>query len=146
MMYGHLETPKEMAEHLFTIREIQMETRGFTEFVLLPFVPFNTSLWRSGLVPSPPSTPQNLRVHAVSRIVLDGSVNNIQASWVKLGRTRAKLMLVAGANDLGGTLMEENITRAAGGKLQMMTPQEFHQMILEVGRIPRERTTTYHLL
>ncbi len=146
MMYGHVETLRERAQHLSLIREIQRETQGFTEFVLLPFMFHNTQLWRGGLVSSSPSVPENLRVHAVSRLMLAGFIDNIQTSWVKLGPRGAQLMLTAGANDLGGTLFEENISRAAGVNQQPMTPEQLEQLILELGRVPRQRTTTYELL
>lgn len=146
MMYGHVETLRERAQHLSLIREIQRETRGFTEFVLLPFMFRNTQLWRGGLVSSSPSVLENLRVHAVSRLMLAGFINNIQTSWVKLGPRGAQLMLTAGANDLGGTLFEENISRAAGVNQQPMTSEQLEQLILELGRVPRQRTTTYKLL
>lgn len=146
IMYGHVETPRERAQHLSLIREVQRETQGFTEFVLLPFMFHNTQLWRGGLVSSSPSVLENLRVHAVSRLMLAGFINNIQTSWVKLGPRGAQLMLTAGANDLGGTLFEENISRAAGVNQQPMTPEQLEQLILELGRVPRQRTTTYGLL
>ena len=146
MMYGHVETLREKVQHISLIRQIQRETQGFTEFVLLPFMFHNTQLWRGGLVSSSPSVHENLRVHAVSRLMLAGFINNIQTSWVKLGPRGAQLMLTAGANDLGGTLFEENISRAAGVNQQMMTPKKLEQLILRLGRVPRQRTTTYKLL
>jgi CofH subfamily radical SAM domain protein len=146
MMYGHLETPAELVKHIMTLKEIQMETGGFTELVPLPIIPYNTELYRAGLVLSPPSLTHNLRVHAVARLMLAGCIDNIQASWVKLGPAGAQLMLNAGANDFSGTLMEENITRAAGGKLQSMTPEELRELILRAGRTPAQRTTTYEIL
>jgi len=146
MMYGHVETLRERAQHLSLIREIQRETRGFTEFVLLPFMFHNTPLWRGGFVSSSPSVHENFRVHAVSRLMLAGFINNIQTSWVKLGPRGAQLMLTAGANDLGGTLFEENISRAAGVNRQLMTSEQLEQLIVELERIPRQRTTTYELL
>jgi len=145
MLYGTVETPRERAEHLALIREIQHETWGFTEFVPLAFMPYNTPLWTDG-ERSPPSIVENLRVHAVARLMLAGYIDNIQTSWVKLGPRGAQLMLCAGANDLSGTLLEENITRAAGGKLQAMLPRELERLIRELGRVPRQRTTTYGLL
>lgn len=144
MLYGTVETPRERAEHLAIIRDIQRSTRGFTEFVPLAFMPYNTHLWRSRKI-SMPSVSDSLRVHAVARLMFNGYIDNIQTSWVKLGPEGAQLMLKAGANDLGGTLMEERITKAAGGKLQRMLPEELEQLILEIGRIPRQRTTTYEL-
>jgi 7,8-didemethyl-8-hydroxy-5-deazariboflavin synthase CofH subunit len=145
MLYGTVETPRERAEHLALIREIQRETRGFTEFVPLAFMPYNTPLG-SGGERSPPSIVESLRVHAVARLMLAGYIDNIQTSWVKLGPRGAQLMLCAGANDLSGTLLEENITRAAGGERQAMTPAELERLIRELGRVPRQRTTTYELL
>ena len=142
MLYGTVETPRERAEHLTLIREIQRETSGFTEFVPLAFMPYNTPLWRDGEC-SPPSIAENLRVHAVARLMLAGYIDNVQTSWVKLGPRGAQLMLCAGANDLSGTLMEENITRAAGGEQQMMMPDQLRKLILQLGRTPMQRTTTY---
>ncbi len=145
MLYGTVETPHERAQHLALIREIQHETWGFTEFVPLAFMPYNTPLWTDG-ERSPPSIVENLRVHAVARLMLAEYIDNIQTSWVKLGSLGTQLMLCAGANDLSGTLLEENITRAAGGKLQAMLPRELEELILELRRIPRQRTTTYELI
>jgi len=146
MMYGHVETARERAQHLALIRDIQRETGGFTEFVPLAFLPSNTPLQRAGIVRSSPSVVDNLRVHAVSRLMLAGWIDNIQASWVKLGPRLAQLMLKAGANDLSGTLMEENISRAAGGRGQAMLPEQLEGLILEIGRVPRQRSTTYDIL
>jgi FO synthase subunit 2 len=145
MLYGTIETPYERAEHLVLLREVQHRTGGFTEFVPLAFMPYNTPLWGDG-ERSPPSLADSLRVHAVARLMLAGNIDNIQASWVKLGPRGAQLMLRAGANDLGGTLMEENITRAAGGKNHSMTVQRLKQLISELGRVPKQRMTTYELL
>lgn len=145
MLYGHIETPLEQAQHFVTIREIQRETHGFTEFIPLALVPYKTPLLWEGIVSSPPSVAEDLRVHATARLMLAGYIDNVQASWVKLGPRRVQLMLRAGANDLGGTLLEENITRAAGGKQQMMSPAQLEQLIHELERVPRQRTTTYEL-
>lgn len=145
MLYGTVETPRERAEHLALIREIQHETWGFTEFVPLAFMPYNTPLWRDG-ERSPPSIAKNLRVHAAARLMLAGYIDNIQTSWVKLGPRGAQLMLRAGANDLSGTLLEENITRAAGGERQVMMPEQLRELILQLGRTPRQRTTTYEFV
>jgi len=142
MLYGTVETHRERAEHLALLCDIQRETRGFTEFIPLAFMPCNTPLWRDG-ERSPPSIAESLRVHTVARLMLAGSIDNIQASWVKLGPRGAQLMLCAGANDLGGTLLEENITRAAGGERQLMLPEQLERLISEIGRVPRQRTTTY---
>jgi 7,8-didemethyl-8-hydroxy-5-deazariboflavin synthase CofH subunit len=146
MMYGHVETPRERAEHMALVREIQRETRGFTEFVLLPFMHENTPLQREGILCNGPSCADNIRVHAVARLMLAGYIDNIQTSWVKLGPKVAQAMLNAGANDLGGTLLEENISRAAGARMQMMTPRELERLIKEIGRIARQRTTIYSTL
>jgi 7,8-didemethyl-8-hydroxy-5-deazariboflavin synthase CofH subunit len=145
MLYGIVETPRERVKHLALIRELQMETGGFTEFVPLAFIPFNTELERNG-IRAPPDLADSLRVHAVARLMLAGWIENLQASWVKLGPRGAQLMLLAGANDLGGTLIEENITRAAGGRLQVMQSEQLAQLARELGRYPRQRTTIYELL
>ncbi|MGQ9787696.1 MAG: 7,8-didemethyl-8-hydroxy-5-deazariboflavin synthase subunit CofH [Candidatus Hadarchaeaceae archaeon] len=146
MMYGHVETPLEQARHISIIREIQKETHGFTEFVLLGFVSRNTLLGKEFNLEPYPDLVHSLRLHAVARLMLAGYIDNIQASWVKLGPRGAQLMLEAGANDLGGTLMEENITKAAGGSLCSMTEEQLERLILEIGRTPRQRTTTYELI
>lgn len=145
MLYGTVESPRERAEHLVLLRNIQRRTRGFTEFVPLAFMPYNTPLWEDG-ERSSPDIADSLRVHAAARLMLAGYIDNIQASWVKLGPRGAQLMLTAGANDFGGTLIEENITRAAGGNLHIMTPRQLESLILELGRVPRQRTTTYGLI
>lgn len=146
MLYGHVETPRERAQHLALIRVVQRETRGFTEFVPLAFVPGNTQLQREGVVSSRPNLAENLRVHTVARLMLAGYIDNIQTSWVKLGPRGAQLMLCAGANDLSGTLLEENITRAAGGEQQVMMPKQLQRLILQLKRTPKQRTTTYEFV
>jgi len=144
MMYGHMETPAHWVNQMRLLREIQAETGGFTEFVPLGFVHQNTLLFHQGLARSGPTLAEHLKVHALARIVLAGSINNIQVSWVKLNRRLSQLCLYAGANDYGGTLMEENISREAGATAgQYTSPQDFQSMILEIGRIPAERNTTY---
>jgi FO synthase len=126
------------------LREIQQETGGFTEFVPLGFVHQNTLLFQQGLSRPGPTLAEHLKIHALSRILLAGAINNIQVSWVKLNRDLSKLCLHAGANDYGGTLMEENISREAGATAgQYTSPQDFQSLILEIGRIPAERNTTY---
>lgn len=146
MLYGHVETPRERAQHLALIRDVQRETRGFTEFVPLAFVPGNTQLQREGVVSSRPNLAENLRVHTVARLMLAGYIDNIQTSWVKLGPRGAQLMLCAGANDLSGTLLEENITRVAGGEQQVMMPKQLQRLILQLKRTPKQRTTTYEFV
>jgi 2-iminoacetate synthase ThiH len=143
-MYGHVETPTHWVNQLLLLREIQSETSGFTEFVPLGFVHQNTILFHQGLARSGPSLAEHLKIHALGRVLLAGSINNIQVSWVKLNRSLSQLCLSAGANDYGGTLMEENISREAGATAgQYTTPEDFQSLILEAGRIPAERNTTY---
>lgn len=144
LMYGHAETPAHWVRQMRLLREIQSETGGFTEFVPLGFVHQNTLLFQQGLSRPGPTLAEHLRVHALARILLAGSINNIQVSWVKLNRHLSQLCLHAGANDYGGTLMEENISREAGATAgQYTSPEDFQALILESGRIPAERNTTY---
>jgi len=143
-MYGHVETPEHWVDQLLLLRAMQAETGGFTEFVPLGFVHQNTLLFHQGISRPGPTLAEHLKVHALARIILAGSINNIQVSWVKLNRRLSQLCLHAGANDYGGTLMEENISREAGATAgQYTTPEEFQALILEIGRIPAERNTTY---
>ena len=144
LMYGHVETPTHWVNQILMFREIQRETGGFTEFVPLGFVHQNTLLFQQGLARSGPSLAEHLKIHALARVLLAGSINNIQVSWVKLNRKLSQLCLDAGVNDYGGTLMEENISREAGATAgQYTSPEEFQSLILEVGRIPAERNTIY---
>ena len=144
MMYGHTETPEHWVRQLFLLRDIQRETGGFTEFVPLGFVHQNTLLFQQGLSRTGPTLAEHLKVHALSRLLLAGSIHNIQVSWVKLNRHLSQLCLHAGANDYGGTLMEENISREAGATAgQYTSPEDFQSLILEIGRIPAERNTIY---
>jgi FO synthase len=144
LMYGHVETPGHWVNQLLLLRQIQSETGGFTEFVPLGFVHQNTLLFHQGLSRPGPTLAEHLKIHALSRLMLAGSINNIQVSWVKLNRSLSKLCLQAGANDFGGTLMEENISREAGATAgQYTSPEEFQSFIRELGRIPAERSTTY---
>ena len=144
MMYGHTETPEHWVRQMLLLRDIQRETGGFTEFVPLGFVHQNTLLFHQGLARSGPTLAEHLKVHALARLFLAGSINNIQVSWVKLNRHLSQLCLHAGANDYGGTLMEENISREAGATAgQYASPEDFQSLILETGRIPAERNTTY---
>ncbi|GBC81463.1 FO synthase [bacterium HR10] len=146
MMYGHVETPEHWVRHLLLLRDIQKRTGGFTEFVPLGFVPWNTALYKSGKARPGPTPEEHLKVHALARLLLRGWIENIQVSWVKLGRALSQHCLQAGANDYGGTLMEENISRLAGATAgQYLAPEEFHARIRELGRIPAERTTTYQI-
>ena len=144
LMYGHVETPEHWVNQLRLFREMQRETGGFTEFVPLGFVHQNTLLFHQGIARPGPTLAEHLKIHALARVLLAGSINNIQVSWVKLNRNLSQLCLHAGANDYGGTLMEENISREAGATAgQYTSPEDFQSLILEAGRIPAERNTTY---
>ena len=144
LMYGHTETPDHWVRQMMLLGKIQSETGGFTEFVPLGFVHQNTLLFHQGLARSGPTLAEHLKVHALARLLLAGSINNIQVSWVKLNRRLSQLCLEAGANDYGGTLMEENISREAGATAgQYTSPEDFQSLIREIGRIPAERNTTY---
>jgi len=144
LMYGHVETPGHWVNQIRLLRDIQEQTGGFTEFVPLGFVHQNTLLFQQGLARSGPTLAEHLKIHALARVLLAGSINNIQVSWVKLNRKLSQLCLQAGANDYGGTLMEENISREAGATAgQYTSPEQFQALILEAGRIAAERNTTY---
>jgi FO synthase subunit 2 len=141
MLYGHLETLEERLQHLELLRGIQARTGGFTEFVLLPFIPGNNPL--GACVPRT-ELLEHLKMHALSRVVLHSFITNIQASWMKLGRDVAAAALEWGVNDLGGTLMEENISRSAGAKeAQYLSPQEIVELIERHGRRAVQRSTLY---
>jgi FO synthase len=147
MMYGHTETAEHWVRHLLLLRDIQKETGGFTEFVPLGFVHEMTQLYRSGDARPGPTTREHLRVHALSRLMLQGWIDNIQVSWVKMSREMAQSCMRAGANDYGGTLMDENISRLAGATSgQYISPEEFRGRIRELDRIPAERTTLYGIV
>jgi FO synthase len=144
IMFGHVDGYDHWARHLLAIRDLQAETGGFTEFVPLPFVHMEAPMWRKGLSRSGPSFRETLLMHAVARLVLHPLIPNIQASWVKLGPDGVVAALRGGVNDLGGTLMDESITRAAGGQNGQLCGQE--QMAEIAGRAGRplaQRTTTY---
>src|SRR5271166_5272340 len=144
LMYGHMETPGHWVRQLCLFRQIQSETGGFTEFVPLGFVHQNTLLFQQGLARTGPTTEEHLKMHALARVLLAGSINNVQVSWVKLNHGVSQRCLQAGANDYGGTLMEENISREAGSEAgQYTSPEDFQSLILDVGRIPAERNTKY---
>ena len=147
LMYGHVETPEHWVNQILLLRDIQAETGGFTEFVPLGFVHQNTILFQQGLSRTGPTLAEHLKIHALARILLAGSIHNIQVSWVKLNRKLSQLCLHAGANDYGGTLMEENISREAGATAgQYTSPEDFQALILEAGKIPAERNTVYSRL
>ncbi|HEY2774145.1 MAG TPA: 5-amino-6-(D-ribitylamino)uracil--L-tyrosine 4-hydroxyphenyl transferase CofH [Candidatus Binatia bacterium] len=144
IMYGHLETPMHLARHVDLLRSIQAETGGFTEFVPLRFIWQETRLFEEGLVAPIPQGQLDLAVYATSRLMLRGLIDNLQTSWVKLGHELATLSLAAGCNDLGGTLMEESISREAGADAGEFTSvEELEAMIRRMGRVPRQRNTVY---
>lgn len=146
IMFGHVESYIHWAEHLVRVRDLQRETGGFTEFVPLPFVHMEAPIWRKGGARSGPSWREAVLMHAVARIALDGVIPNIQTSWVKLGADGAAAMLQSGANDLGGTLMDESITRSAGGvNGQNFDVAAMRTLAANLGRPLEERTTLYHL-
>ncbi|MFP4005602.1 MAG: 7,8-didemethyl-8-hydroxy-5-deazariboflavin synthase subunit CofH [Candidatus Hadarchaeia archaeon] len=142
MMYGHIESNRDIAVHLKKIREIQKETNGFTEFVPLGFARRNTELEGNRKLKNLSET-DHIKIHSVSRLMLAGSIDNIQTSWVKLGPDLARKTLNSGANDFSGTLMEENITRSAGGQIEYLKPERIEEMIQMEKKIPKERTTLY---
>ncbi|MGR8950304.1 MAG: 5-amino-6-(D-ribitylamino)uracil--L-tyrosine 4-hydroxyphenyl transferase CofH [Gammaproteobacteria bacterium] len=144
IMYGHVDRVENWARHLIRIRDLQKKTGGFTEFVPLPFVHMEAPLYLKGRARKGPTFREAMLMHAVARIVLHGYIDNIQASWVKMGHEGVVACLNAGVNDLGGTLMNESITRAAGTKHgQETSPQLMLDMINSAGRIPKQRTTVY---
>src|SRR5215210_5135407 len=144
IMFGHVEGPVNWTRHLLVLRDIQAETGGFTEFVPLPFVHMGAPLFLQGRSRKGPTFAEAVKMHAVGRIALHGYIDNVQVSWVKMGLEGSKACLGAGCNDLGGTLMNENISRAAGANHgQEMLPVELEAMIAEIGRTPRRRTTLY---
>jgi FO synthase len=144
IMFGHVDRPEHWVAHIRRIGRIQADTGGFTEFVPLPFVHQNAPIYLAGAARPGPSFEDSLRMHAVARILLDGSIPNVQVSWVKLGVEACQAILQAGANDFGGTLMEETISRMAGADHGIaMEPSRFDEAIRGIGRIPAVRTTTY---
>jgi FO synthase len=144
MMYGHIEQPVHWARHLLRIRALQERTGGFTEFVPLPFVHMEAPVYWKGRARKGPTFREAVLMHAIARLVLFPHITNIQASWVKMGRDGIKACLQAGANDLGGTLMNESITRAAGGAFgQELPPAQMEEIIRSTDRIPLQRTTLY---
>jgi FO synthase subunit 2 len=149
IMYGHIETNRQRAAHIALLREIQKETRGFTEFVPLSFIHEEAPMWQKGLIDGirPGATgAEVIKMYAVSRIMLNGYIDNLQASWVKEGPKLAQLCLDAGCNDFMGTLINESISTAAGASYgQRLGPREMRRIIRDLGRIPAERTTTYQL-
>ena len=147
LMYGHVESVEQVAAHLALLREIQKETGGFTEFVPLGFIHERNILFNHMNARPGASMPEDLRLIAVARLFLRPWISNIQMSWVKLGPKLAQVALLAGANDFGGTLMEESISRESGSHFGENLPQEeIRRLIRTVGRTPVERSTTYQIL
>jgi FO synthase len=146
LMFGHIDSPGAWANHLEVLRAIQRRTGGFTEFVPLPFVHMASPIYLQGRARPGPTWDEVVLVHAVARIALDGLIPNIQASWVKLGLDGGARLLDAGCNDLGGTLMDENISRASGASHgQLATPEELEAAIRGAGRTPARRNTVYEV-
>ena len=144
IMYGHIDRPEHWARHLTSIRELQARTGGFTEFVPLPFVHMEAPIYLKGKARRGPTFRESLLMHAVSRLALHPLISSIQASWVKMGPRGVRACLDAGVNDLGGTLMNESITRAAGATFgQELSPEQLEALISSAGRMPRQRTTAY---
>jgi FO synthase len=147
IMFGHIDHPRAWANHLDVIRRIQQRTGGFTEMVPLPFVHMGSPIYLRGQSRPGPTWDEVVLIHAISRIAFDGLIDNIQASWVKLGLDGGARLLDAGCNDMGGTLMGEIITRSAGAEHgQEVTPAQFRQVIEAAGRVPVLRNTVYEAL
>ena len=144
LMFGHVDTPRNWARHLLRAREQQRRSGGFTEFVPLPFVPMEAPIYLQGRARRGPTFREVLLVHAVARLALYPEITNVQASWVKLGPEGTRQALAAGVNDLGGTLMNESISRSAGAAFgQELPPEAMEELIRSAGRVPRQRTTLY---
>jgi FO synthase len=143
-MFGHVDGPRAWARHLVAVRGLQRDTGGFTEFVPLPFVHMEAPMYLKGQARPGPTFGEVLLMHAVARLALHPRIENIQVSWVKAGPQGVLEALRAGVNDLGGTLMNESISRAAGaGWGQEMPPERKEALIRSAGRVPRQRTTLY---
>jgi FO synthase len=144
IMYGHVDAPPHWVAHLRRLRHIQEDTGGFTELVPLPFVHRNAPIYLAGKARPGPTLEENRRLHAVARILVGDVIPNLQVSWVKMGMDYCATILRGGANDFGGTLMEETISRMAGAEWGIRKePDEFVEAIDALGRTPAERTTTY---
>ena len=144
IMYGHVDAPPHWVGHIRRLARIQDRTGGFTEFVPLPFVHQNSPIYLAGKARPGPTLEENRRMHAVARVLLYGRIANVQVSWVKMGMDYCRTILQGGANDFGGTLMEETISRMAGAEWGIRKePEEFVEAILRIGRVPAERTTLY---
>jgi FO synthase len=143
-MFGHVDGPQNWARHLVAVREQQRRTGGFTEFVPLPFVHMEAPMYLKGRARRGPTFREVLLMHAVGRLALHPWIENVQVSWVKAGPEGVKAALRAGVNDLGGTLMNESISRSAGAEFgQELPPERMEELIRACGRIPRQRTTLY---
>jgi FO synthase subunit 2 len=150
IMFGHVERPAHWVRHMALLRDVQKDTGGFTEFVPLSLIHQEAPMYRRGLVPGtrPGATgAEVLRVHALARLMLGETFRNVQCSWVKEGPKLAQLLLTAGANDLGGTLINESISTSAGAPHgQLVSPTELRRMVRDLGRVPAQRSTTYEIL
>ncbi|TRZ70751.1 MAG: 7,8-didemethyl-8-hydroxy-5-deazariboflavin synthase subunit CofH [Nitrosopumilaceae archaeon] len=150
MMFGHIETPKDRVNHIAKIREIQKETGGFTEFVPLNFIHSEAPMYKHQLhdgIRQGGSGNDVLLTHAIARIMLNNYIDNIQMSWVKEGQKMSQLLLMWGANDFGGTLINESISTSAGSNHgQLIRPKEIRRLAREIGRVPAERNTNYKIL
>src|SRR5215471_8982166 len=150
IMYGHVETPAHWVRHMALLREIQRQTGGFTEFVPLSLIHQEAPMYRRGLVPGvrPGATGYEVvKMHALARLMLGPAFRNIQSSWVKEGPKLAQVLLAAGANDLGGTLINESISTSAGAAYgQLVPPAELRRLVREAGRVPAQRSTEYGIL
>jgi FO synthase len=147
IMFGSMEGPESWARHLIVLRDLQARTGGFTEFVPLPFVHMEAPSFRKGRARRGPTWEETVKMHAVARLALRGYIDNIQVSWVKCGLDGSQAILQSGANDLGGTLMNESISRAAGASHgQEVPPELMRETIRAIGRVPAQRTTTYGII
>ena len=150
IMFGHLESPEDRAKHIALIRDIQKETSGFTEFVPLNFIHSEAPMYKENLhynIRNGADGKDVLLMHAISRIMLNNKIDNIQTSWVKEGTGMAQLSLCWGANDFGGTLINESISTAAGsGHGQLLKPKDIRHAIRQIGRVPAQRTTSYNII
>ena len=147
IMFGSIEGPEHWARHIEVLRDVQRATGGITEFVPLPYVHMEAPIFRKGRSRKGPTWEEVIKMHAVSRLAFRGLIDNIQVSWVKCGLDGSRLVLQAGANDLGGTLMNESISRAAGASHgQEVLPEQMRETIRGIGRVPAQRTTTYDIL
>jgi FO synthase subunit 2 len=149
-MFGHIETPEDRVNHIVKIREIQKETGGFTEFVPLNFIYSEAPMYKHQLheeIREGGSGKDVLLTHAIARILLNNQIDNIQMSWVKEGQKMSQLLLMWGANDFGGTLINESISTSAGANHgQLIKPKEIRRLVKEIGRVPAERNTNYKIL